>query len=98
MSIGEKLARRRHALGMSIDDIAAMTGMSVRQVTAIESNAEQLASPAELTRMIRLYARKVGLSSGADGLVAKPRSEARSGVTPPPIPRFLLKPTSAHAE
>jgi transcriptional regulator with XRE-family HTH domain len=98
MSIGEKLARRRHALGLSIDDIAATTGMSARHVSAIESSAEQFAAPVDMSRMIRLYARKVGLSVGAEGLGAKSRSEAPAGIAPPPIPHFLLKPAPSRAE
>ncbi len=98
MSIGEKLARRRHALGLSIDDIAATTGMSVRHVMAIESGAEQFAAPVDMSRMIRLYARKVGLSAGNEGLGMKSRSEVPAGLTPPPIPHFLLKPADSLAE
>ncbi len=99
MSIGEKLAQQRHTLGMSIEDIAATTGMSSRQVVAIEANADQFASPPEMTRMIRLYARKVGLAMDADLLPSvHGRTEEPAVVPPPPIPQFLLKQKASRAD
>jgi cytoskeletal protein RodZ len=99
MGIGEKLAQQRHLLGMSIEDIAATTGMSARQVVAIESNADQFAAPVEMSRMIRLYARKVGLSMDTDLMgSARSRMAAPAAVTPPPIPQFLLKQKASRAD
>ena len=91
MEIGEKLAKQRRQLGLSVEDIASATGMSVRQVLAIEAGAEQLASAAEMSRMIRLYARKLGILVEPDpGALASRRLDP-AVVTPAPIPRFLLK-------
>jgi transcriptional regulator with XRE-family HTH domain len=99
MGIGEKLAQQRHLLGMSIEDIAATTGMSARQVVAIEANADQFAAPIEMSRMIRLYARKVGLVMDADLMgPGRGRMAAPAPVTPPPIPQFLLKQKASRAE
>lgn len=98
MEIGEKLARQRKNLGLAVEDISSSTGMSVRQVLAIEAGAEQFASPAEMTRMIRLYARKLGVLVDTDNLGVVPRRLDPEVVTPPPIPRFLLKPEAGHAD
>ena len=55
MEIGEKLANQRKQLGMSVEDIAATTGMSVRQVLAIEAGADQFAPAAEIARSTWAY-------------------------------------------
>ena len=91
MEIGEKLARHRKQLGLAVEDIASSTGMSVRQVVAIESGAEQFASASEMSRMIRLYARKIGILVEPDPAMLASRRLDPEVVTPPPIPRFLLK-------
>jgi len=92
MGIGEKLARQRRVQGLSVEHIAASTGMSVRQVVAIESNAEHFAAPAEMGRMLRLYARKMGMSVESDMAAASPAFPQAPVVgTPSPIPHFLLK-------
>ena len=91
MEIGEKLANQRKLLGMSVEDIAATTGMSVRQVLAIEAGADQFASAAEMSRMIRLYARKLGMLVEPDPAALAARRLDPEVVTPLPIPRFLLK-------
>lgn len=92
MGIGEKLARQRDALGLAIENIAAATGMSERQVRAIEASADQFAAPVEMERMIRLYARKVGLAIEAEHTAAAtPGVEPQASAALPPIPRFLLK-------
>jgi len=98
MEIGEKLARQRKKLGLEVEDVSASTGMSVRQVIAIEAGAEQFASSAEMNRMIRLYARKLGVPVEADALGAAPRRLDPEIVAPPPIPQFLLKPETGHAD
>ena len=98
MEIGEKLARQRKQLGLAVEDIAATTGMSVRQVLAIEAGAEQFASAAEMTRMIRLYARKVGVLMDTDIANTPSRRLVPEVVTPPPVPRFLLKPEAGHPD
>ena len=91
MEIGERLSTQRRQQGLSVEDIAATTGMSVRQVLAIEAGAEQLASAAEMSRMIRLYARKLGMLVELDPAALVSRSLEPEVITPPPIPRFLLK-------
>ena len=91
MEIGEKLAKQRKQLGLTVEDIASSTGMSVRQVLAIESGDEQIASAAEMSRMIRLYARKLGILVEPDPAALASRRLDPQVVTPPPIPHFLLK-------
>ena len=91
MEIGEKLAKQRRQLGLAVEDIASSTAMSVRQVLAIESGAEQFASAAEMSRMIRLYARKLGMLVEPDPAALASRRLEPEVITPPPIPRFLLK-------
>lgn len=98
MEIGEKLARQRKTLGLEVEDVSASTGMSVRQVLAIEAGAEQFASPAEMNRMIRLYARKLGVLVDTDTFGVAPRRLDPEVVTPPPIPRFLLKPEAGRVD
>jgi transcriptional regulator with XRE-family HTH domain len=98
MEIGEKLARQRKQLGLAVEDIASTTGMSVRQVLAIEAGAEQFASAAEMARMIRLYARKVGVLMDTDIANTPSRRLVPEVVTPPPVPRFLLKPEAGHPD
>ena len=89
---------RRRQLGLAVEDIAATTGMSVRQVLAIEAGAEQFASAAEMTRMIRLYARKLGVLVETDMANIASRRLDPEVITPPPIPRFLLKPEAGHPD
>ncbi len=98
MEIGERLSKQRRQQGLSVEDIAATTGMSVRQVLAIESGAEQLASAAEMSRMIRLYARKLGMLVEPDPVALASRRLESEVMTPPPIPRFLLKHEAARPE
>ncbi len=99
MGIGETLAQQRSLLGLSIEDIAWSTGMSARQVMAIETGARQLASPAEMKRMVRLYARKLGVTIDTDDSQRLSHDmEADAPVTPVLIPRFLLKQSPARAE
>ena len=98
MGIGEKLARQRILLGMSLDDMAATTGMSVRQLTAIEAGADSITSPTEMGRMLRLYARKLGVSLDVEQVCVDAGPGIAALNAPPPIPRFLLKPTAARAD
>ncbi len=91
MEIGEKLAKQRRQLGLAVEDIASSTGMSVRQVLAIESGADQFASASEMSRMIRLYARKLGILVEPDPAALASRRLDPEVVTPALIPRFLLK-------
>ena len=91
MEIGETLAKQRRQLGLAVEDIASSTGMSIRQVLAIESGAEQFASAAEMNRMGRLYARKLGILVEPEPTGLAARRLDPEVVTLPPIPRFLLK-------
>lgn len=99
MGIVETLARQRNLLGLSIEDIASSTGMSARQVTAIEAGAFQLASTVEMNRMVRLYARKLGVTVDTDaGRSFIHDRQAGVPLTPVSIPRFLLKQSPPRAE
>lgn len=98
MEIGEKLARKRKQLGLAVEDIASTTGMSLRQVLAIEAGAEQFASAPEMTRMIRLYARKLGVPVDTDAAAIASRPLEPEVITPPLIPRFLLKSEAGHPD
>ena len=98
MGIGEKLARQRILLGMSLDDMAATTGMSIRQLSAIEAGADTFASSTEMGRMLRLYARKLGVSLDVEHGRMNAGTDAPAVIAPPPIPRFLLKPTASRAD
>lgn len=96
MGIGETLARQRELQGLTVEDIAASTGMSARQVVAIEAGALQFASAAEANRMVRLYARKLGVMVDTDDAgAASDDGSAAVPATPVAIPRFLLKPSAA---
>ena len=99
MNIGETLSRQRRQLGLAIEDIAATTGMSARQVMAIEALSAQQEPTADIQRMLRLYARKVGLLAEIEqGIDGKVRSAEPPPATETAIPRFLLKQATPPAE
>ena len=92
MDIGEALASQRRQLGLAIEDIAATTGMSPRQVVAIEALSMGPVPTADMQRMLRLYARKVGLAAEIEQCIdGKVRSAEPPPATEATIPRFLLK-------
>lgn len=95
--IGKKLSDRRMALGLEIADVSRLSGMTPRQITAIErSEFQHFNSEQELARLLKLYAKKLDmeLSDKDIGWIA-PKTEVTA--TPQPrdveiqIPAFLLK-------
>ncbi|MEO0317294.1 MAG: Helix-turn-helix domain [Pseudomonadota bacterium] len=93
--IGKKLSDRRMALGLEIADVSRLSGMTPRQITAIErAEYQHFNSDQELSRLLKLYAKKLDLDLGDSDLGRfLPHTEA----APPPmerevmIPAFLLK-------
>ncbi len=60
--IGKKLSDRRMALGLEIADVSRLSGMTPRQITAIErSEYQHFNSEQELARLLKLYAKKLDL-------------------------------------
>lgn len=99
MGIGETLARQRELQSLTVEDIAVLTGMSTRQVMAIEADALQFPSTVEAKRMVRLYARKLGVMVDTDSAAAVSHDKGGAvPATPMAIPRFLLKPLTAYAD
>ncbi len=61
-SVGEMLADRRRALGLSVEDVALKLKFRVRQIEALERGRfERLSGPTFVRGMVRAYARLVGL-------------------------------------
>ena len=65
--LGDILKQRREELGLSVQDIARMTGMPPKQVVALE--ADNLAFFAggklEIERLTKLYAKKINMTLDA---------------------------------
>ena len=60
--IGKKLSDRRLALGLEIADVSRLSGMTPRQITAIErSEFQHFNSEQELARLLKLYAKKLDM-------------------------------------
>lgn len=96
--IGKKLSDRRMALGLEIADVSRLSGMTPRQITAIErSDYQHFNSEQELSRLLKLYAKKLDMDLGEPELnrlmpfpeTARPPVEREAM-----IPAFLLKRTS----
>lgn len=69
-AVGEALADRRRALGLSIEDIALQLKFSVRQIEALEHERfERLSEPTFVRGMVRAYARLVRMD--ADPLIRR---------------------------
>ncbi len=93
--IGKKLSDRRMALGLEIADVSRLSGMTPRQITAIErSEFQHFNSEQELARLLKLYAKKLDIDLGDPDLSRwMPFTEAAQ----PPVerevmvPAFLLK-------
>ena len=93
--IGKKLSDRRTALGLEIADVSRLSGMTPRQITAIErSDFQHFNSEQELSRLLKLYAKKLDIDLGDPDLsrcmpfpeAAQPPAEREV-----PVPAFLLK-------
>ncbi len=97
--IGKKLSDRRMALGLEIADVSRLSGMTPRQITAIErSEYQHFNSEQELARLLRLYAKKLDLELSdsdlgwiAPGPAAAPVPQAAARDAEIHIPAFLLK-------
>ncbi len=93
--IGKKLSDRRMALGLEIADVSRLSGMTPRQITAIErSEFQHFNSEQELARLLKLYAKKLDLDLTDPELGRlMPQTEAAQPVVEREamIPAFLLK-------
>lgn len=93
--IGKKLSDRRMALGLEIADVSRLSGMTPRQITAIErSEFQHFNSEQELARLLKLYAKKLDIDLGDPDLSRLMPSPVAA--QPPVerevmIPAFLLK-------
>lgn len=96
--IGKKLSDRRMALGLEIADVSRLSGMTPRQITAIErSEFQQFNSEQELARLLKLYAKKLDIDLGDPDLRRlMPFAEAVQPTVENDvmIPAFLLKRSS----
>ena len=69
-AVGEALADRRRALGLSVEDIALQLKFNVRQIEALEQGRfERLSGPTFVRGMVRAYARLIRID--ADPLVRR---------------------------
>ncbi len=83
------MAKQRVSLGLSVDELSAISGMSPRQVMAVEAISGQESITPDTQRMLRLYARKVGLP---DVMSNEPKPPVSANPTMLcPVPPFLLK-------
>lgn len=93
--IGKKLSDRRIALGLEIADVSRLSGMTPRQITAIErSDYQHFNSDLELARLLKLYAKKLDLDLGEHELgwlMPRPEAAAPAPEREVLIPAFLLK-------
>ena len=95
--IGKKLSDRRTDLGLEIADVSRLSGMTPRQITAIErSEFQHFNSEQELARLLKLYAKKLDMElSDMDVGWMPPKTEPASAPQPRDtevqIPAFLLK-------
>lgn len=93
--IGKKLSDRRMALGLEIADVSRLSGMTPRQITAIErSEYQHFNSEQELSRLLKLYAKKLDLDLGDPDLgrmMPCPESAPPKVEREAMIPAFLLK-------
>ena len=96
--IGKKLSDRRMALGLEIADVSRLSGMTPRQITAIErSEFQHFNSEQELARLLKLYAKKLDIDLGDPDLRRlMPFAEAAQPTVEKDvmIPAFLLKRSS----
>jgi transcriptional regulator with XRE-family HTH domain len=92
--LGRLLSIRRHELGLNVQDIARMTGMAPKQVTALETDnhAYFVGGQNEIERLTKLYAKKLNMSLEAIfSLQANaPQTPAESNNAEVAIPAFLL--------
>ena len=92
--LGEILKQRREELGLSVQDIARMTGMPPKQVVALEAgHASYFAGgKLEVDRLMKLYAKKINMNLESSFLMnssADQKSvDARSAEVM--IPAFLM--------
>lgn len=93
--IGKKLSDRRMALGLEIADVSRLSGMTPRQITAIErSEFQHFNSEQELARLLKLYAKKLDIDLGdpdLSRLMPFPETAQPAVEREVMIPAFLLK-------
>jgi transcriptional regulator with XRE-family HTH domain len=87
--LGDILKRRRELLGLTVQDIARMTGMPPKQVVALEADDGPyfVGGKLEIERLTKLYAKKINVSldsaSGSYSTVDLPALDVC-------IPAFLM--------
>jgi Helix-turn-helix domain/NB-ARC domain len=80
---GRWLRRQREAAGLTQDDLAELTGLSVRAISDLERGRTRRPHP----RSIRTLAGALGLSGAVtDTLIARYRAGGAAAVPPPPEP------------
>jgi len=102
-SIGQDLKKEREARGMSLQDIADTTHVSLRYLEAVESDQWEVIPGAFFIKgVLRNYARAVGLDevqliarSSKAGII--PRDESNGGRAPSAAPRASAKRTLSSA-
>ena len=92
--LGDLLRNRRQELGLEVQDIARMTGMMPKQITALEADnhAIFIGGKAEIERLTKLYAKKLNMPLEAtfavDGRATLPQPDAKNAEVA--IPAFLI--------
>ena len=92
--LGDILKQRREELGLSVQDIARMTGMPPKQVVALETNNMFffVGGKLEVERLTKLYAKKINMGLDASWFASS--SQEQKSVdkrsTEASIPAFLM--------
>jgi cytoskeletal protein RodZ len=92
--LGEILKQRREQLGLSVQDMARMTGMPPKQVVALETGHMQYfaGGKLEIERLTKLYAKKINMTVDSS-FSAQPVAEKTSvnnHSSEATIPAFLM--------
>ena len=92
--LGNLLRNRRQELGLDVQDIARMTGMTPKQIIALEGNhhATFVGGKTEIERLTKLYAKKLNMPPEASLAldVHAGRGSPDAGNAEVAIPAFLI--------
>jgi transcriptional regulator with XRE-family HTH domain len=97
--LGDILKQKREQLGLTVQDIARMTGMPPKQVVALEANDRPYFSGgnSEVERLTKLYAKKINMP--LDSAIWTPTSGGNKAIenrsVEVSIPAFLMTPAPA---
>jgi len=95
---GVVLKNKREELGLSLQEISHLTGMSPKQISSLENNRLEdfIGGIKEIERLTKLYARKLHTDINADLFekLKNPASAHQDNLSEVEIPLFLLSSSS----